>query len=161
MLKIQRSANGKVIFRFSGGIEAEDVAGLQRPPANCETQGVNSSPYVEIFTRETVVWWRPLCAACVGFQRLAARVRSRRMATILHHRMAYLLGGTIVRIGFGFDQLGFGSKEHLKNRFGQQGHIAEDVSTGNPGRYDRCRKNFEPPDQPIFASEWKQEEADE
>jgi hypothetical protein len=62
---------------------------------------------------------------CIGFQRLAARVRSWRMAPILHHRMAYLLGGTIVRIGFGSDQLGFECKEHLKNRLAQQGHNDE------------------------------------
>ena len=43
-----------------------------------------------------------------------------------------------MRIGFGSDQLGCECKEHLKNRFVQQGHIAEDVSTGNPGR-DDCR----------------------
>jgi hypothetical protein len=30
MLKIQRSANGKVVFTLSGRIEAEDVAELQR-----------------------------------------------------------------------------------------------------------------------------------
>jgi hypothetical protein len=75
--------------------------------------------------------------------------------------MAYLLGGTIVRIVFGSDQLGFECKEHLTNRFAQQGHIAEDVSTANPGRDDRCQWNFEPEDQPISASGWKQEEADE
>jgi hypothetical protein len=30
MLKIQRSANGKIVFTLSGRIEAEDVAELQR-----------------------------------------------------------------------------------------------------------------------------------
>jgi hypothetical protein len=49
------------------------------------------------------------------------------MAPILHHRMAYLLRGIIVRIGFGFDQLGFACKEHLK--------------TGLLGR-DTLRKTF-------------------
>lgn len=60
-----------------------------------------------------------------------------RMAPLLQHRIAYLLGGTIGRIGFGSDQLGFECKEHLKNRLAQQGHIADDVSTENAGRDDR------------------------
>jgi hypothetical protein len=47
------------------------------------------------------------------------------MAPILHYRMAHLLGGIIVRTGFGFEQLGFECMEHLKNRFTQQGHNDE------------------------------------
>ena len=43
-----------------------------------------------------------------------------------------------MRIGFGSDQLGFEFKEHLRNRFAQLGHLAEDVSTENPRR-DDCR----------------------
>lgn len=43
-----------------------------------------------------------------------------------------------MRIGFASDQLGFACKERLKDRFVHRGHIAEDVSTGNPGR-DDCR----------------------
>ena len=43
-----------------------------------------------------------------------------------------------MRVGLGSDQLGFECKEHLKKRFAQQGHIAEDVSTGNPIG-DDCR----------------------
>ena len=60
------------------------------------------------------------------------------MAATLHHQLAYMPGEAIMRIGFGSDQLGSECKEHLKNRFVQWGHIAEDVSAANPGK-DDCR----------------------
>jgi len=41
-----------------------------------------------------------------------------------------------VRIGFASDYLGFECKEHLKARFAQQGHVAEDFSTGDPYQSD-------------------------
>jgi ribose 5-phosphate isomerase B len=41
-----------------------------------------------------------------------------------------------VRIGFGSDQNGLECKERLRARFAEQGHQAEDVSTGDPNRSD-------------------------
>ena len=41
-----------------------------------------------------------------------------------------------MRIGFASDYLGFESKEHLRARFAQQGHVARDFSTGDPDQPD-------------------------
>jgi ribose 5-phosphate isomerase B len=58
------------------------------------------------------------------------------VACLLHYRPADLHWGAIVRIGFGSDRTGFECKERLRGRFAEQGHAAEDLSTGTFGQRD-------------------------